>query len=73
VASIGVRPTVNKLARPLLEVHLFQELGELYGRRLEVRFLAKLREEQKYADLALLREAIAGDVAKAKEYFLHHG
>ena len=73
VANIGLRPTVNTLARPLLEVHLFEELGELYGRRLEVQFLAKLRDEEKYADLALLREAIAGDVARAKEYFLNHG
>jgi len=73
VASIGLRPTVNALERPLLEVHLFDELGALYGRRLEVHFLAKLRDEAKYPDLTRLREAIAGDVASAKEYFLHHG
>ncbi len=73
VANVGLRPTVNALARPVLEVHLFEALDKLYGRRLEVHFLAKLRDERKYADLKLLREAIAGDVARAKEYFLHHG
>jgi riboflavin kinase/FMN adenylyltransferase len=73
VASVGRRPTVNELAAPLLEVHLFDFDRVLYGRHLEVRFLAKLREEEKYSDLGALREAIARDVAQAKEYFASHG
>lgn len=69
VASIGRRPTVNAVATPLLEVHLFEVTGALYGRHLRVRFLARLRDEKKYADLTALRAAIARDVAQAKEYF----
>jgi riboflavin kinase/FMN adenylyltransferase len=70
VASIGRRPTVNALPTPLLEVHLFEVTEALYGRHLRVRFLARLRDEKKYDDLAELRAAIARDVAQAKEHFV---
>jgi riboflavin kinase/FMN adenylyltransferase len=73
VASVGRRPTVNPVAKPLLEVHLFDWDGELYGQRLRVRFLRKLRDEAKFDDLERLREAIAHDAAEAREYFARHG
>jgi riboflavin kinase / FMN adenylyltransferase len=73
VASVGRRPTVNPLALPLLEVHLLDWHGDLYGRHLRVCFLEKLRDEEKYADLAQLKEAIAHDVRRAREYFARHG
>jgi riboflavin kinase/FMN adenylyltransferase len=73
VASVGRRPTVNPVPTPLLEVHLFDWHGELYGRRLHVRFLRKLRDEAKFDDLAALRSAIARDAAQAREYFARHG
>lgn len=69
VASIGVRPTVKESGVPLLEVHLFDFNTELYGRRLEARFLHKLRDEQKYPDLEKLKDAIARDAADAREFF----
>ena len=73
VASIGLRPTVNQVATPLLEVHLFDVAAELYGRHLRVRLRARLRDEKKYPDLTQLRAAIAQDVAQAKEHFAIHG
>ncbi|HET7363008.1 MAG TPA: bifunctional riboflavin kinase/FAD synthetase [Burkholderiales bacterium] len=73
VASVGRRPTVNPVAKPLLEVHLFDWDGELYGRRLRVRFLRKLRDEAKFDDLAALRRAIAQDAEQARQYFARHG
>ncbi len=69
VASVGVRPTVKEDAVPLLEVHLFDFAGEIYGQRLDVRFLHKLRDEEKYPDLETLRAAIARDAADAREFF----
>ena len=45
VASLGTRPTVDG-TEPLLEVHLFDFAGDLYGRELEVEFVARLRDEQ---------------------------
>lgn len=73
VASVGRRPTVNEVAVPLLEVHLFDVAEELYGRHLRVRFVERLRDEEKYPDLDALRAAIARDVAMAKEFFAKHG
>src|SRR5258706_2031189 len=73
VASVGRRPTVNPLAVPLLEVHLLDWHGDLYGKHLRVCFLEKLRDEEKYADLVQLKEAIAHDVRRAREYFARHG
>ncbi len=69
VASVGRRPTVNPTAAPLLEVHLLDYAADLYRRHLRVRFLRKLRDEQKYDDVPALRAAIAGDAARARSYF----
>ena len=68
VASVGRRPTVRENAAPLLEVHLFDWSGDLYGRHLRVKFLAKLRDEEKYDGLDALRSAIQKDVAQARDY-----
>jgi len=73
VASVGRRPTVNPVAIPLLEVHLFDHHGDFYGEHLRVRFLQKLRDEEKYDGLPALQAAIARDARQAKEYFLKHG
>jgi riboflavin kinase/FMN adenylyltransferase len=73
VASVGLRPTVNPVAKPLLEVHLLERGGNLYGRRLHVRFLRKLRDEAKFEGLAALRAAIAQDAEQARQYFAQHG
>jgi riboflavin kinase / FMN adenylyltransferase len=73
VASVGYRPTVNPVPRPLLEVHLLDRNPTLYGQRLRVRFLRKLRDEAKFNDLEALRQAIAQDAAQAREYFARHG
>ena len=73
VASVGRRPTVNEVAVPLLEVHLFDVAEELYGRHLRVRFVERLRDEEKYPDLDALRAAIARDVAMVKKFFAKHG
>jgi len=73
VASVGRRPTVNPVAIPLLEVHLFDHHGDFYGEHLRVRFLKKLRDEEKYDGLPALQAAIARDARQAKEYFLEHG
>jgi len=73
VASVGRRPTVNPVANPLLEAHLFEQEENLYGRHLKVRFLEKLRDEQKFDGLEALRNAIARDADQARQYFARHG
>lgn len=71
VANVGVRPTVSGPARSTLEVHLFDFNGSLYGERVQVEFLHKLREEQKFASLEQLQTQIQRDIVAAKHYFLH--
>ncbi len=66
VASLGVRPTVHADGRPVLEVHLFDFAGDLYGRHLRVEFLAKIRDEERYADLDTLKAQIARDCDAAR-------
>jgi riboflavin kinase/FMN adenylyltransferase len=73
VASVGLRPTVNPVPRPLLEAHLLDFDEDLYGKHLRVSFLEKLRDEEKYPDLEQLKRAIAADVAKARAYFENPG
>jgi len=73
VASVGRRPTINPVPIPLLEVHLFDRDEDLYGEHLRVRFLQKLRDEEKYDGLPALQAAIARDARQAREFFLKHG
>ena len=67
VASLGVRPTVNQVSQPLLEVHLFDFDGDLYGQRMAVQFVAKLRDEQKFDGLEPLKVQMALDARRARE------
>jgi riboflavin kinase / FMN adenylyltransferase len=69
VASLGVRPTVKANAKPLLEVFIFDFNEPIYGRRVNVEFLHKLRDEERYPDLESLTRQIRADVAQAREYF----
>jgi riboflavin kinase/FMN adenylyltransferase len=65
VASLGSRPTVGGKV-PLLETFLFDFAGDLYGREIEVEFVAKLRNEQRFATLDELVEQMNRDAAEAR-------
>ncbi len=69
VASLGVRPTVKQGATPLLEVFVFDFDEAIYGRRIAVEFLHKLRDEERYDDLDALTRQIRVDVEHARDYF----
>ncbi|MCS6921537.1 MAG: bifunctional riboflavin kinase/FAD synthetase [Elioraea sp.] len=66
VASLGVRPTVNTLASPLLEVHLFDVAPDLYERELRVRLRAFLRDEAQFPDLEALVRQMRRDAEAAR-------
>jgi riboflavin kinase/FMN adenylyltransferase len=66
VASLGVRPTIDGGGEPLLEAHLFDFDGDLYGRRIEVEFVQKLRDEMKFDDLDAMVRQIDRDAADAR-------
>jgi riboflavin kinase/FMN adenylyltransferase len=71
-ASLGVRPTVHADSPPVLEVHLFDFAGDLYGQHLRVEFLAKIRDEERYADLDALKAQIARDCDAARALLTTH-
>lgn len=71
VANLGRRPTVGGL-RTLLEVHLLDYDADLYGQRMRVHFLRKLRDEQRFAGLADLTRQITLDAAQARAFLEKH-
>lgn len=68
VANLGIRPTVGG-TRPLLEVHLFDFDRDIYGAHIAVRFVRKLRDEQRFPNFDALKAQIAADAAAARAYF----
>jgi riboflavin kinase/FMN adenylyltransferase len=68
VASIGTRPTVNGIDT-ILEVYILDFDQEVYGYSVEVEFLYKIRNEEKFDSLAELTTWIAQDTEKAKAFF----
>ena len=68
VASVGTRPTVNE-TKALLEVFLLDFNQNIYGRHIQVSFLKKLRDEEKFDSLDELIEQIQLDVEQAQAYF----
>jgi riboflavin kinase/FMN adenylyltransferase len=69
VASLGVRPTTKENGQPTLEVHLFDFKQDIYGRHVQVSFLKKLRDEEKFPDLKALTRQIAIDEQMARDFF----
>jgi riboflavin kinase / FMN adenylyltransferase len=65
VASLGTRPTVGGV-HTLLEVHLFDFAADIYGREIEVEFVAKLRDEEHFPTVEALVEQIHRDAAQAR-------
>lgn len=68
VANLGIRPTVGG-TRPLLEAHLFDFARDIYGAHISVRFVHKLRDEQRFSNFDALKAQIAADAAAARAFF----
>lgn len=67
VANIGTRPTVEGDDRYLLEVHLLNFDRDIYGRSVQVEFVQRIRDEQKFDSFDALRRQIEIDRATAQE------
>lgn len=68
VANLGVRPTVDGTC-PLLEVHVLDFAGQVYGRQVQVEFVQQLRDERRFESLDALRAQIDLDVRAARAVF----
>jgi riboflavin kinase/FMN adenylyltransferase len=64
VANLGVRPTFD--AGRSVEPHFFDFEGDLYGKRLRVGFVSRIRGERKFGGLQELRDQIERDCEQAK-------
>lgn len=72
VANIGTRPSVSG-TQTLLEVYLFNFNQDIYGKYVIVEFYQKLRDEERFENLTLLKMQIAKDVEQARQYFIEKG
>ena len=68
IANMGTRPTVGG-QNPVLEIHLLEFSGNLYGKKISVEFLKKVRDEKKFDGLDQLKDQIFKDISSAREYF----
>ena len=68
-ANVGVRPTVKENGKPLLEVYLLDFQGDLYGQRIVVEFVKRIRAEEKFASLELMTEQMHRDIAAVRTVF----
>jgi riboflavin kinase/FMN adenylyltransferase len=69
VTNIGHRPTFGSEAEVTVETHLVDFDGELYGEKIRVRFLHRLRSEQKFESVEALRAQIDRDYRRTLRYF----
>ncbi len=68
VANLGARPTIGGL-KTLLEVHLFHFDRNIYGRRIRVEFIKKIRDERKFDSFGQLQSQILADCEATKRFF----
>ncbi len=68
-ASVGVRPTVKTHGKPLLEVFLLDFQGNLYGRRIVVEFVERVRPEEKFDSLEIMTQQMHRDIAAVRDVF----
>jgi riboflavin kinase/FMN adenylyltransferase len=69
VANVGVRPTVGDRHKAILEVHMFDFDGDIYGRRITVLFRHKIRDERKFDSLEALEKNIRADIEASRHWF----
>jgi len=73
VTNVGTRPTFETGSEPSVETFVMDWSGDLYGDVIRVRFLYRLRNEQKFDSLESLKTQITNDVDRAQNYFERAG
>lgn len=71
VTNVGCCPTVTDGRETVVETHILDFQGELYGEEVKVGFLRWLREEKKFSSVEALKEEIEGNCREAKRVFLN--
>ncbi|MFV0387746.1 MAG: bifunctional riboflavin kinase/FAD synthetase [Pyrinomonadaceae bacterium] len=73
ITNVGVRPTFKTDSEPSVETFVFDFDDELYGDVLRIRFLHRIRSEQKFSGIEELKAQIDKDAETAQRYFSHRG
>jgi riboflavin kinase/FMN adenylyltransferase len=71
ITNIGLRPTFADVERPAIETHIFDVNRDLYGTRLRISFVQRMRDERAFPDVDALRAQIEADVRAARRLFGH--
>ncbi|MDE6689007.1 MAG: bifunctional riboflavin kinase/FAD synthetase [Prevotella sp.] len=66
VMNIGIRPTFNG-DRRTIEVNIFDEMGDFYGKDISIQFIGRLRDEQQFPSAEALAEQIGKDKTEAEK------
>jgi riboflavin kinase/FMN adenylyltransferase len=69
--NIGVRPTIDEVDTPTIEVHLFDFNGNLYGKALTVQLLSRCRDEFKFNSIDELKNQLKKDEQNIRAFFLN--
>ena len=69
ITNVGFRPTFGDVDRVTIETHLFQFDRDLYGQRLRLSFVQRLRDERAFPDVDALRAQIEADCRSAQRLF----
>ncbi len=69
ITNIGVRPTFESAGAVTIETHVLGFDADVYGARLSLSFIQRLRDERRFADVDALREQIQTDVRRAQRLF----
>lgn len=67
--NIGCRPTVSQAHKQSIEVYLFNFQADLYGEHLKVSLYKRIRKEEKFVNLAILKSQLSKDEAVIRSYF----
>jgi riboflavin kinase/FMN adenylyltransferase len=69
VVNVGVRPTFEDQAERIVEAHIIDFTGDLYGKTLEIRFVRRLRPEQRFDNADALVAQMRQDVTQTRRLF----
>jgi riboflavin kinase/FMN adenylyltransferase len=69
VTNVGMRPTFDDVTRTTIEVHVLGFERDLYGQRVRVGFIQRLRDERRFPDVDALKAQIDADVRRARRLF----
>jgi len=69
VTNIGMRPTFGDVSTEVIETHLLNVDRDLYGRRVRLSFVQRMRDERTFPDVDALRAQIDADVRSARRLF----